>query len=69
MTCAVCGESYPKGSKRKFVNYCCSEQAHAQFEKSVTSLRNCLEDLAAIQELDDLLKGEGIAPIEDADGE
>lgn len=63
--CKTCGEFYPKGEKKKFVHYCCDEQAHAELERAINNLKNGLEDLASIQELDDFLKDNEIKPLED----
>lgn len=65
MTCKTCGEVYPKEQKRKFVNYCCKEQAWASLEKSLGELKLGLENYSSMQELDDFLKANGIQPTEE----
>ena len=65
MTCKTCGEIYPKGQKKIFVHYCCKEQAWAELEKSLQSLKVGLEDYSAILDLDMFLTNNGIKQIEE----
>jgi len=63
MTCKTCGEVYPKGMKKVFVNYCCKEQAWQHLEAPLSSLKTNLVDYLSARELDDFLQANGIQRI------
>lgn len=64
-SCEKCGEFYPKGGNKKFVNYCCKEQAWSGLENSLGRLKDGLQDYSSLQDLDKFLSENGIKPTED----